>query len=1071
MKEKASRTVTAKELRQGVRLSPSQRHRLEMRPNRLSLLELEDLLFGLNSAVLLPYPLNDDGTIKENESGDIAKAQGLGLVYVTYRYLEEHPKKHLLITGHTDTSGEPGYNLELSRARAENVHALLMGQKRTWADVADTYHRVEDIQLLLTYYSVSLESPQLDPGSVDNQYGEKTEAALEAFQRLYNETRRYFGLTESAPITVDGVIGPETWGAFYDLYLVDLAQMLGCAPVSDNLQSWREQVRYAVPDRPYVGLGESFPVEQAYKDEYRSQENRRVELLFFDENDVPTLPSSEPSSGTYSKDECPIYDPSSYQRAFIEADELFAHSLELQTVDEAGAPVGNVSLTLEPVLGDPKSVQSDGEGYCKVGDDLPPGRVRVLLDDDSPAQMRFQGELQPAVLRAQRSLDSSRVTSVIVEAMTDEERQERDTVQRIYGNLPEEQSPSTAEEEDVPEPFEAAPESSSEEEASPAFHAHDNLMLVAANPEEKKLQVQQLYDVLETWLHDQFPQIKERGAAPLLLDETHLRCLDASGRVKHEFPLVNEDEIVSPFGAYALYTVPGGRAAFVDMSEQSYALTQEGLQNVIPIHTLLSDEDASTFQEKYVEQLGGKIPVLYYTPRDIGKLRTLAMNGGAGYLEEYADEKGSDLRKHIHQRNQDTLRFVRRVYEGQIQKYVEDVKAIGEGTTLPEEASTPEKQARAKTLLSTLHAMGPPPSIYKFPMPAGATETEKDELNEAGAVLLAEADYDRLAGGYDPLSSEYQAWQAVSKKIDDIYGRHSQGGVFLKADFSIADAAEDLGVDNEFTFSIPGTTSEFYFKLGYEKTLEVGTDGAFVAGSKDGVSVDYGVRAEGGPVTIELNDEGQTTLGFETDKFEIAVEGEVGAKDETGLNKIVLDSDYGGLEVSEEKVNVDVKDYGVEVSEDGTVTLKGALGTSASYNCKTKEFGYGWDPPLPGVDYLGLHMKGIYEETIRAYLVRAPGFFERRLVYEFYNPTLRWNDLTSRERMNLRMLGWNETTWDRRGENGVTYEEDFPESARTSWFALSTKEKHAALRLGMNRDDWSTDKWKASASGSAPGPK
>ena len=1068
MKERSSYSVTAAQLRGGVQLHAATTHRIRLRPHRLALLELEDLLFGLNSAVLLPYPIGDDGTIQKEGGNGIPKAQGLGLIYVTYQYLSQHSNRRLLIAGHTDTSGEPGYNLDLSGARAETVFALLMGKKETWKDVADAYHRVEDVQRLLKYYAVSLEVESLDPGPIDNDYGPQTRSAVEAFQQVYNAVRTQFGLTESSPIAVDGIVGPETWGAVFDLYLVDLAQMLGCAPVSDNLDTWREGIQWVDVQRPYVGFGESFPVDERHKDNYRSQENRRVELLFFAADDPVSLPRPDPPTGTHEKAACPFYDPSSYERAFIEPGEYFAHSLELQTVDERGAPVGNVALTLKPVLGGECTVQSDGNGYCRVEDELPPGRIRVLLDDGSPAGMRFQGAVHPAVVRGYRSLESAPVTSIIVEAMTDEERRERETVRRIYGNHPEGPSPSTSPEPPDTTSGETGPRSTTgdqpaHEPEAPRFYAHDNLMLAAADLSNDRLVPERLYEVVAPWLRDRFPQVQNDGFALMLLDENHLRCFGANGSVEYVFDRTPGTDIVGSFGAYALHAAPGGGRVFLDMDEQKHTLVPEGqedTQGVIPIHTLLDDDGASALEQNVFAQLAGEIPILYYTPTSLETLGSLAMAGGAGYLEAYIGEEGSELRNHLHQRNLDTLAFVRRVYEGQIHKYIQEVERIGADEGLPSDASAEEKKAQVERQLTTLHAMGPPPSIYKFPMPAEATDQEKEELNGAGSLLLREADYDLLSGGYDPLSSEYRAWVAVSDKIDGIHGRHSEGAVFLKADFTLADAAEDLGIEDELTFSVPHVPVEYYFKISYEKTLEVGSDGFFVAGADEGLTVDHGWRFGEGPATIEADSEGKTTLKVDLGIFEL--EEELSASKDDGVDRIVLGGDNANVEIKHGEVT-GINTGFLEISEDGSVTLMGANGTSATYNCKTEEFGYGWDPPLPGVDYIGLHMKGIYEETIQAYLARAPGFFDSRLPYEFYDPALQWNDLTSRERISLKTLGWNEADWDRRSEENFTYEDHFPPSARKSWFDLSSEERHAVIQLGMDRDDWKTEEWKASA--------
>jgi len=69
-------------------------------------------------------------------------------------------------------------------------------------------------------------------------------------------------------------------------------------------------------DQPYGGCGEHHPIEAADLDNYRSQTNRRVEILYFDATDVPVPPchvaACEPES-------CTLYNRACWRRTPLPA--------------------------------------------------------------------------------------------------------------------------------------------------------------------------------------------------------------------------------------------------------------------------------------------------------------------------------------------------------------------------------------------------------------------------------------------------------------------------------------------------------------------------------------------------------------------------------------------------------------------------------------------------------------------------------------------------------------------------------------------------------------------------------
>src|SRR5690606_7500849 len=61
----------------------------------------------------------------------------------------------------------------------------------------------------------------------------------------------------------------------------------------------RASLRFASPNREFVACGERFPIEAAQQDELASEPNRRVDLLFFTEQEAPDLSGAGLSEQIY----------------------------------------------------------------------------------------------------------------------------------------------------------------------------------------------------------------------------------------------------------------------------------------------------------------------------------------------------------------------------------------------------------------------------------------------------------------------------------------------------------------------------------------------------------------------------------------------------------------------------------------------------------------------------------------------------------------------------------------------------------------------------------------------------
>ncbi|MBX3270436.1 MAG: OmpA family protein [Sandaracinaceae bacterium] len=293
-------------------LATGQLHKFVLKELHGHVLEVSSVHFHFDSAVLLPNltpppaPAPDaapppaeeasaDGEDEGPSETDLA-VPGLAVLRAIYLQAEEHPAQKILITGHTDTSGGAAYNVTLAHQRAMSLKHALLGERDEWVAIAHAKHRVEDYQQILTWVS-KVWAADCDPEGIDNIHGSRTTRAVRNFQALYNEEFE-------AEITVDGVVGPQTWGAIFDVYMEVLADILDVDV--DQLPAERARLSFVDAGKPGVGCGEHFPIDLPGVDGRRSGLNRRVQVLFFDPGEEPLL-DCHPAADQCRPDDCEIY--------------------------------------------------------------------------------------------------------------------------------------------------------------------------------------------------------------------------------------------------------------------------------------------------------------------------------------------------------------------------------------------------------------------------------------------------------------------------------------------------------------------------------------------------------------------------------------------------------------------------------------------------------------------------------------------------------------------------------------------------------------------------------------------
>jgi outer membrane protein OmpA-like peptidoglycan-associated protein len=274
----------------------------------LVLLEMHDALFRTDSAVVLP-----EGEDPTADPAGHTSLTTVGLVATVLRYNEEHPGKKLLVAGHCDTRGEVSFNQELSEDRAQVALALLRGDRGEFVRLCDKRHDEVDVTQIFDWttraYGFTCKPTRLDAIPNDTRY-EQFRASYNAWLAAWDPSAEPDprGDPKLAP---KGRIDKPIWGAIFDLYEHNLRQELG--EDAAGVAKLRDKLVWVDEKRPALGFSEYFPVDNLGRDNYRSQANRRVEVLFFDEGEEPDI-----DVAANNPEVSEIYLPGRYEREHLE---------------------------------------------------------------------------------------------------------------------------------------------------------------------------------------------------------------------------------------------------------------------------------------------------------------------------------------------------------------------------------------------------------------------------------------------------------------------------------------------------------------------------------------------------------------------------------------------------------------------------------------------------------------------------------------------------------------------------------------------------------------------------------
>jgi outer membrane protein OmpA-like peptidoglycan-associated protein len=265
----------------------------------VTFVEMHAALFRTNSAVILP-----EGEDPNSKSGSSQAVTTVGLFATVLRYNEEHPshvttdgtavRKKLLIAGHTDTQGKDADNQKLSEERAEVTLALLSGDRDKFAKLCQKRHDGVDLTQVFHWVADSSDFEFDCKPTLHDQPPSTT--TVTHFKQAYNAAfdAKFASINGAKKFTsVNGAQDEALWGAIFDCYEYGLCCELGDMETSTEGQEELKRLRSELPwvddNHKTMGFGERFPVDNATKNNYRSQSNRRVEIMMFDEGEEPDL--------------------------------------------------------------------------------------------------------------------------------------------------------------------------------------------------------------------------------------------------------------------------------------------------------------------------------------------------------------------------------------------------------------------------------------------------------------------------------------------------------------------------------------------------------------------------------------------------------------------------------------------------------------------------------------------------------------------------------------------------------------------------------------------------------------
>jgi outer membrane protein OmpA-like peptidoglycan-associated protein len=274
----------------------------------------------------------------------------------------------LVAFGHTDKVGSDAANKALSERRAKAVVALIQRDPGVWVSIDDEESWGTDVvQTCLLH----LDYP---PGPVDGVNGEKTKAAVKAFQADQGQDE-------------DGIAGPLTRKALYTEY---------------QKRFETEIPADAFMDPAFLAVGEKHPVVET---DDACEANRRVTFFLFKAKRLPPLPGCHDDQGEwYAKiaKECECGDP-----------QITPTPVRATTPDDPAGPgppvVEEVELAIRSAKNGPPPAQIDGSVQLRAIPEPPVEGTYRWSSSHPGAQIQAEGPSATVSLESGSGADADDV--------------------------------------------------------------------------------------------------------------------------------------------------------------------------------------------------------------------------------------------------------------------------------------------------------------------------------------------------------------------------------------------------------------------------------------------------------------------------------------------------------------------------------------------------------------------------------------------------------------------------------------------------------------------------------------
>jgi hypothetical protein len=163
--------------------------------------------------------------------------------------------------------------------------------------------------------------------------------------------------------TANGTIDEALWGAIFDCYEYGLCCELGDMETStegkDELTRLRGELRWVDDNHKTMGFGEKFPIDNVTKNDFRSQSNRRVEIMMFDDGEEPDL-----AAAATNPEGIETYLPGVYGKVPVKPP-WTARRVRVRICSPEGLPLSTWAFTSESVDGKTDGI-TDTNGWASI---------------------------------------------------------------------------------------------------------------------------------------------------------------------------------------------------------------------------------------------------------------------------------------------------------------------------------------------------------------------------------------------------------------------------------------------------------------------------------------------------------------------------------------------------------------------------------------------------------------------------------------------------------------------------------------------------------------------------------